>query len=329
MENIHLKFNNLEKNRIQNKLYKELTEREKDEQNILNLITLIDTDTKIFKLNVELIKKINELKKNDNEYIKNIEISLQKYKYDIIKIIQPLLNSKNTTNKIMELTKIFTKIMKNYAKTISEFNIKTVKKIETELSQNSLKSSNYNKFLEYCKKKNETNRLLFCHYKQKVFRKLKFNRYTNTQKSESKMIKNFENKFGKSNECTIILGDYDKGDGHMKGKEPIINRRIRKILRNNGYNVYLINEFNTSKICNNCEEECSPYLRRKSKNPKHNKKEKEVWGLTLCSNKKCELIHNRDKNSGLNMYKITESIYKKLGRPKKYKRTSLPLNDGK
>jgi len=211
----------------------------------------------------------------------------------------------------------------------TKINNKTVKEIETELSNNSSKSSNYNKFLEYCKKKNETNRFLFSHYKQKVFRKLKFNRYTNTQKSESKMIKNFENKFGKPNECTLILGDYDKGDGHMKGKEPIINRRIRKIFRNNGYDVYLINEFHTSKLCNKCEEVCSPYLKRISKNPKHNKKEKEVWGLTLCSNKKCELIHNRDKNAGLNMYKITESIYKKLGRPIKYKRISLPLNDGK
>jgi len=90
------------------------------------------------------------------------------------------------------------------------YNNKSVKEIETELSQNSSKSSIYNNFLEYCKKKNETNRLLFSHYKQKVFRKLKFNRYTNTQKSESKMINNFENKFGKPNKCTIILGDYDK-----------------------------------------------------------------------------------------------------------------------
>jgi hypothetical protein len=208
----------------------------------------------------------------------------------------------------------------------TKINDKSIKEIETELSNNSSKSGNYKKFLEYCKKKNETNRLLFSHYKQKVFRKLKFNIYTNTQKSESKMIKNFENKFGKPNECTIILGDYDKGDGHMKGKEPIINRRIRKIFRNNSYDVYLINEFNTSKLCNKCEEVCSPYLKRKSKNPKHKDKEtgeqkiKEVWGLTLCSNKKCELIHNRDKNSGLNMYKIIESIYKKLGRPNAYRR---------
>jgi len=40
----------------------------------------------------------------------------------------------------------------------------------------------------------------------------------------------------------------------------------------------------------------------------------EVWGLTLCENKKCSLIHNRYKNSALNMYKITQSILNGKGR---------------
>jgi hypothetical protein len=31
------------------------------------------------------------------------------------------------------------------------------------------------------------------------------------------MIKNFENKFGSPDECTIILGDYDK-ENNMRGK---------------------------------------------------------------------------------------------------------------
>jgi hypothetical protein len=34
---------------------------------------------------------------------------------------------------------------------------------------------------------------------------------TNTQKSEIKIIKNFSNKFGKPEECIVILGYYDKG----------------------------------------------------------------------------------------------------------------------
>ena len=206
----------------------------------------------------------------------------------------------------------------------TKINNKSIKEIETELSKYNSKTVDFNKFIEYCKKKNEINRILFDHYKQKLFRKLKFNRYTNTQKSESKMIKNFSNKFGKPDECTVILGDYDKGNGHMKGKEPIINRRIRKIFRNHGYKVYLINEFRTSMLCHNCESKCNTFLKRESNNPKHKDKKTnkkkiiEVWGLTLCEDKNCSLIHNRDKNSALNMYKITESIYKGKGRPKIY-----------
>jgi hypothetical protein len=206
----------------------------------------------------------------------------------------------------------------------TKINNKSVKEIETELSKFNSKTCNFNNFIKYCKKKNEVNRLLFLHYQQEVFRKLKFNRYTNTQKSESKMIKNFSNKFGKSEDCIIVLGDYDKGEHNMKGKEPIINRRIRKIFRNNGYKVYMINEFRTSKLCNICESCCSPFLKKESHKPKDiDKKTKkgkliEVWGLTLCENKKCSLIHNRDKNSALNMYKITQSILNGKGRPEKY-----------
>jgi hypothetical protein len=145
------------------------------------------------------------------------------------------------------------------------------------------------------------------------------------------MIKNFENKFGSPEECTIILGDYDKGEHNIKGKESIINRRIRKIFRNHKYQVFMINEFRTSKLCNVCESTCDTFMKRESKNPKHKDKKTgkqkiiEVWGLTLCENKNCSLIHNRDKNSALNMYKITQSIYKGLGRPKIYCRETKPL----
>jgi hypothetical protein len=164
------------------------------------------------------------------------------------------------------------------------------------------------------------------------------------------MIKNFANKFGSPKECTIVLGDYDKVN-NMKGKEPIINRRIRKIFRNHKYQVFMINEFSTSKLCNVCELKCDTFLKRESKNPKHKDKKTnkqkiiEVWGLTpkkikrliflfsgapknnsyelfflvtLCENKNCSLIQNRDKNSALNMYKITQSIFEGKGRPEKY-----------
>ncbi len=85
-------------------------------------------------------------------------------------------------------------------------------------------------------------------------------------------------------------------------------------------------------------------MKKKSHKPKKGK-QIEVWGLTpkkikrliflfsgapknnsyelfflvtLCENKNCCQIHNRDKNLALNMYKITQSIFEEKGRPLKY-----------
>ena len=58
----------------------------------------------------------------------------------------------------------------------------------------------------YCIEKNKLNSKLYKHYEQKLFRKLKINRFINTQKSESKskMVKIFKNKFGEIKKPTIL-----------------------------------------------------------------------------------------------------------------------------
>ncbi len=42
---------------------------------------------------------------------------------------------------------------------------------------------------------------------------------------------------------------------NMKGKEPTICNKFRRIFRNASYKTYLVNEFRTSKLCNSCNEE--------------------------------------------------------------------------
>ena len=102
------------------------------------------------------------------------------------------------------------------------------------------------------------------HYENEIYRKFKLNRYINTQKSEGKMIRNFSNKFGTSKEVIFVMGDYDKGD-NMKGVEPVICRKFRKIFKNAGYETYLINEYCTSKLCNHCHQELDKFLIRDRK----------------------------------------------------------------
>jgi hypothetical protein len=185
--------------------------------------------------------------------------------------------------------------------------------------------------MNYCKKKNEVNRKLFSHYGRHIFRKLKFNIYINTQKSESKMVNNFKEKYGKPENCMVIMGDFSKGK-NMKGKEPVICKKFRSIFRRNKYKVNMINEFRTSKLCNKCCGTCETFFKRESHKPKDmyidevtgEKKGKIIIvnGLVRCKNVKCNTIYNRDKNATLNMYKIVESILEGKGRPKEYCRKS-------
>ncbi len=185
------------------------------------------------------------------------------------------------------------------------------------------KTNDYAKFKKYIKVKNEINSKLFEHYNKDFFRKFKLNAFINTQKSESKMINNFKNKFGSNTDVIVVFGDYDKKE-HMKGLEPVICKRFRRLFRNAGYPVYLINEFRTSKLCNCCNEEIEPFLERKSHKPKDIKNNKLVivHGLLHHPGIKplCEIIHNRDKNAVQNMLNIVEEIKKTGKRPIKFSR---------
>lgn len=115
---------------------------------------------------------------------------------------------------------------------------------------------------------------MYYHYEQRLFRKLKLNRFTNTQKRELKMVKNFSNKFGKPENTIFVIGDYDKGDYHMKGLEPVICKKFRRIFKNTGYKTFLVNEFRTSKLCNCCHNELEHFLERLSQKPKYKKENK-------------------------------------------------------
>ena len=154
---------------------------------------------------------------------------------------------------------------------------RTVKQIESDLSSHNSKTCDFVKFLKYLKVKNRVNRCLFKQYQDRLYRKLKWNSFINTQKSESKMLSNFQNKFGSPEETNVIIGDYDKIN-NPKGKESCLTKGLRKLLRDFGYNLFLINEFRTSKLCNNCHECVENFKFGKSKKPWNEGEEVLVWG---------------------------------------------------
>ena len=311
------------------------------------LFVKIDSNKEPIKLNKFQLNKLEKLKdKDDKQYIENqdnIKELLGKKNYVCI---DPNLSDlmycmdKNGikfryTQNQRRLETRNKKYMKIVEKINSETKIngKTIKEIESVLSKYNSKTCDFDEFINYLKIKNKINRCLFEQYQNTIYRKLKWNRFINKQKSESKMLKNFEKRYGGPKLTNVIIGDYDK-QNNPRGKEPCITKRFRKLLRLYGYNVYLINEYKTSKLCNKCYCEVENFLRRPSKKPKDEGKEILVWGLVCCTNEKCKPntkskkeinkygsnVYNRDTNAVLNMLYITKELIRTGKRPKMFRK---------
>ena len=215
-------------------------------------------------------------------------------------------NQRRLETRMKKYSKIRDKVSKE---TIIEN--QTIKEIETELKDYNSKTTNYEKFKEYCIEKNKVNSKLFNHYQQEFYKKFKLNAFTNSQKSERKMIQNFSIKFGSPENTIYVMGDYDKGSYHMKGVEPVICKKFRRIFKNAGYKTFLVNEYKTSMLCNCCHNELETFKERPSKKPKRKGETEICHGLLRCQSvkPKCEIIHNRDKNAVQNMLEIVHSIF--------------------
>ena len=200
-------------------------------------------------------------------------------------------------------------------KKATKINNISVKKIEKELSNHNSKDCRFEQFTDYLEAKIRTNRALKKFYERKIHRKLVWNTYINTQKSESKMLRAFRKKFDIPGNVLILFGDYDRLYT-MHGCEPHISKRMRSLLKNYGYLDYKINECNTSKLCNKCQHEMDRFKKIKGKDGKNHLS----WSLLRCTNVNCKTIHNRDLNAPRNMLKIGRSVMAGNGRPPEYQR---------
>lgn len=170
------------------------------------------------------------------------------------------------------------------------------------------------------------NQRLKKHYTNETYRKLKWFSYLNKKKSESKFMKNFKKKMGSNSKVDVVIGDYSINSSNMKGTESVISSQIVKLFQKYNYNTYVIDEYNTSKLCHCCNKVLEPYKIRKSVKPKTKGTMMLVHGLlrhksvTLQSktNQDCSKIHNRDKNAVSNMLKIVKHLLKHKIKPSNF-----------
>ena len=209
-------------------------------------------------------------------------------------------------------------------KQINETN-KTIKEIETTLSKYNHKTCNLEKFKEYIINKLSVNNKLYDYYEDGRYRKYQWFRYINTQRSERRMINKFKERYGAPGEVIIGIGDWSN-DKPMKNKEPTKGKSIRRLFKRSGYELYLVDEYKTSKICNSCEKETENFLYRED--PREWKKSKKlIHSLLRCKTSTCNKLWNRDTNGALNILKIIKSVKEGTERPEAYRRNQSSTPD--
>ena len=190
---------------------------------------------------------------------------------------------------------------------------------ETILSKYNCKTVNYEEFKKYIIEKTKLNDELRSFYEENLYRKLKWRTCIYRRKSEDKFLNRIKEKFGKN--LLLCYGNWSRTK-QMKYIMPTKGIGLRRIIRKK-YDVVLIDEYKTSKLCSHCGDELENY--------------KNIHRLLVCKNCKSNIkanksngseskkitFMNRDMNACMNMLEISHKWIKFRDRPNKFKRKPL------
>ena len=228
---------------------------------------------------------IDDLKDDDLENLNNYEhIGVDPGKRNIVHMI----NSNGKKLRYTALQRRHECLHKKNKNKIKELKTEDIIKKETEISKVNSKSSFVKSFSEYVLVKNKINSELFDFYKNKIFRKLKWKSYIQTQKSEitfvNKIRKTFES-VGKK--ICLMYGNWSQTK-QQANYFPTPGIGFKKMLSKH-FKIVTIDEFKTSKLCHNCEYETENPISRKNPRPYKNDIRK-VHSLLHCKNGNCNKL---------------------------------------
>jgi len=129
----------------------------------------------------------------------------------------------------------------------------SIEQLEAKLSKYNSTSCDLFTAFNYVILKNIINGMIMEHYKDELYRKLKWYSFINRQKSEDKLIKEFKTKFGdpKKEDTCLVWGDFCENGNYMKGLKSSKGIGMKRIFKRAGYYNYIVNEANTSKYLYN------------------------------------------------------------------------------
>ena len=175
-------------------------------------------------------------------------------------------------------------------------------------------------------------------YEDEAFRRMRLNERINAKRSEDRFMNEFEKKFGGKDDVVVVFGDWSDGGHTMKNQAPTKGKGMRDVFRRTkGYDVFLVDEFCTSKKCSSCGhdlDKCKDFERSSSRPWMRAQRKTEVpHGLLRCKNEKCQAsskgltsswkgrLWNRDVNATINMLACAKAAKIGQDRPSYLSRT--------
>ncbi|KAI7899206.1 uncharacterized protein BX663DRAFT_532908 [Cokeromyces recurvatus] len=204
---------------------------------------------------------------------------------------------------------------------------KIVSDLEKSLTTHSTSTVDFQKYSRYLEARRDASDLLSNYYRcdylgSLPFRKIKLPSYINRKQSDARLAKTLKRKFGE--DCVLVFGNWSASN--TKYHEPIRGVGMRRMLKKEGLQLYLFDEYKTSSFCPKCKngklkkfpyvKNLRPYIR--GKHPVV-----ECHGLLRCTNQKCLVpsrLWNRDLATVLNFRDIVLSHRQVLGRLSRFKR---------
>lgn len=219
---------------------------------------------------------------------------------------------------------------KYYSQKIQESKTELIRELEATLSKENSRSPSTKGFILFLTTRREVESTLYEFYANVRYRIYRWNIYKGKQKSESDLVRNIKQTFGRS--ITLAYGDWNNSK-QMKGCIPSPCSGIRNMLKKH-FDVVDVHEFRTTKTCSKClEGEMTPVRKRvirrghANRNKEYANVPRDVRGLRRCNNEECAVLFNRDYNAAMNIRKnLLHRIHKGRWHPA-FARTD-PLDRG-
>ena len=289
----------------------------------------------------------NKVNVNTNQSCNNFGVTTYKNK--------KIMNYTNGTRSALTQNKKYTKKRerwKDEATGNEEWEDKTFKDIEQELSLLNSKSCNHHQFMKYVFTRFDLIEKVKEQYDIEKLEQMKWYSYINMVRHEKELVKHIKSEFGEDVE--LVIGDWSKGNCIRYKSTPNIGLK-RKLAEH--FKVYQIDEFRTSIMHNihgeKCEhlvvpltkkdkekiekrklkyEQLTKVKKKTKKKPivQPDRENKELHAVLTYKNvidkmtsKSLSGCINRDKNSVLNMIKIVSHLITHGERPDLFKRGQI------